>query len=67
MSPFTSEPLTLLCVVVISYVNFAYALVAPPPVPEILIVFVAPVPVAVTPAPTKFSVVAAVYKSLPSS
>ena len=37
------------------------------PVPGIVIVLVAPVPVAVTPAPTKFSVVADVDKALPSS
>ena len=38
-----------------------------PEPPGIVIVLVAPVPVAVTPAPTKFKVVAAVDKALPSS
>ena len=38
-----------------------------PPPPEIVIVLVAPVPEAVTPAPTKFNVVAAVDNELPSS
>ena len=37
------------------------------PVPGIVIVLVAPVPVAVTPAPTKSNVVAAVDNALPSS
>ena len=37
------------------------------PVPGIVIVFVAPVPVAVTPAPTKFNVPNAVDKADPSS
>ena len=39
----------------------------PPPPPEIVIVLVAPVPEAVTPAPTKLSVVAAVDNEEPSS
>jgi len=38
-----------------------------PPPPEIVIVFVAPVPEAVTPSPTKFNVEAAVDKDEPSS
>ena len=38
-----------------------------PPPPEIVIVLVAPVPEAVTPAPTKLSVVAVVDNELPSS
>ena len=38
-----------------------------PPPPEIVIVFVAPVPDAVTPEPTKLSVVAAVDSAEPSS
>ena len=37
------------------------------PVPAIVIVFVAPVPDAVTPEPTKFKVVAAVDNAEPSS
>ena len=42
--------------------------VAPlPPPPLIVIVFVDPVPVAVTPAPTKFNISASVDKGLPSS
>ena len=42
-------------------------MIDPPPPPEIVIVFSAPVPEAVTPEPTKFKVVAAVDKALPSS
>ena len=38
-----------------------------PELPGIVIVLVAPVPLAVTPAPTKFRVVAAVDKEEPSS
>jgi len=38
-----------------------------PLLPLIVIVFVAPVPDAVTPAPTKFKVVPVVDKALPSS
>ena len=39
----------------------------PPPPPDIVIVFTVPVPLAVTPAPTKFSVVASVVRGVPSS
>ena len=41
--------------------------VPPPPPPVIVIVLVAPEPVAVTPVPTKFIVVAAVVRGVPSS
>ena len=43
------------------------SVVTAPPPPDIVIVFVAPVPLATTPAPTKLSVVAAVDKDDPSS
>ena len=75
MSPDRKMSLHLLLLLPISNASFCEGIILSPTAekstdplpPAIVTVLVAPVPVATTPEPTKFIVVAAVLKLLPSS